>query len=270
MRAVLGIDAAWTLTQPSGVALACGSPGNWRLIAVASSYHRFLASADLELKENEPALGGAPNVALLLAASSMLCGHSVDLVAVDMPLARSPILRRRAADKAVSKAYGARKCGTHTPSKLRPGPISDTLRGDLELAGYPLLTVGPAVRGAIEVYPHPALVELAETNERLKYKAAKTNQYWPGLVSADRRANLFEQWNKIIDLLQKEITGVEMVLPKMVLEAGGREVKAFEDALDAIVCAWIGICALEGRASPFGDADSAIWIPNPRNGKCRM
>ena len=41
----------------------------------------------------------------------------------------------------------------------------------------------------------------------------------------------------------------------------GLEMKAFEDALDAIVCAWVAICVLEGRAEPYGDEESAIWIP---------
>jgi hypothetical protein len=31
--------------------------------------------------------------------------------------------------------------------------------------------------------------------------------------------------------------------------------------VDAIVCAWVGIAVLEGRAEPFGDDDAAIWIP---------
>ena len=30
-RAVLGIDAAWTVSQPSGVALAVETEGGWRL-----------------------------------------------------------------------------------------------------------------------------------------------------------------------------------------------------------------------------------------------
>jgi predicted RNase H-like nuclease len=36
---------------------------------------------------------------------------------------------------------------------------------------------------------------------------------------------------------------------------------AYEDTLDTVVCAWIAVCALEGRAVPFGDESSAIWIP---------
>jgi hypothetical protein len=45
MRAVLEIDAAWTLTQPSSVALAVER--GWHLIAaVVASYQRFQALAD--------------------------------------------------------------------------------------------------------------------------------------------------------------------------------------------------------------------------------
>ena len=47
MRTVLGIDAAWTGTQPSGVALAEETERGWRLKAVASSYARFEALAGL-------------------------------------------------------------------------------------------------------------------------------------------------------------------------------------------------------------------------------
>lgn len=41
------------------------------------------------------------------------------------------------------------------------------------------------------------------------------------------------------------------------------ELKAFEDMLDAVVCCWVAICALEGRAAAFGDHASAIWVPVP-------
>jgi len=37
--------------------------------------------------------------------------------------------------------------------------------------------------------------------------------------------------------------------------------KAFEDQLDAVVCARVAIEVLEGRALPYGDEVSAAWIP---------
>jgi hypothetical protein len=40
------------------------------------------------------------------------------------------------------------------------------------------------------------------------------------------------------------------------------ELKAFENQLDAVLCAWIAVCALDGRAAPLGDQASAILIPS--------
>ena len=51
MHAVLGIDAAWTAAQPSGVALAVERGNGWRMIGAVASYQRFHALAD----ERQPA-----------------------------------------------------------------------------------------------------------------------------------------------------------------------------------------------------------------------
>src|SRR6188474_1959246 len=151
MRAALGIDAAWTLTQPSGAALATKLSSGWRVIAAASSYQRFHALADPRLLSEPRPSGSLPDAPKLFASASVLCDAPVDLVAIDMPLAHTPIVRRRVSDRAVSKAYGGRKCGTHTPNALRPGPLSDQLRQSFERAGYPLLTNMMAPVGLIEV-----------------------------------------------------------------------------------------------------------------------
>jgi predicted RNase H-like nuclease len=243
MRAVLGIDAAWTQNRPSGLALVVGASGGWRLIAAKS--------------------GSLPKVAALLNSALKLCGCAVDLVAVDMPLAHSPIAGRRFSDDQVSRAYGSRKCGTYTPSALRPGALSDVLTGDFRQAGYLLRTEKIATPGLIEVYPHPALVELMVASERLPYKASKTRTYWPLATPPERRGQLYRQWKEIAAKLESEIAGVTAALPQLGLDARGVEIKAYEDKLDAIICAWIGICALEGRAVPYGDDDAAIWIPKP-------
>jgi hypothetical protein len=50
-RAVLGIDAAWTLSQPSGVALVAETPNAWRLVAADASYQRFHARGRAELRQ---------------------------------------------------------------------------------------------------------------------------------------------------------------------------------------------------------------------------
>jgi len=220
MRAVLGIDAACTETEPSGIAVAAEYPDGWRLVAAASSYQRFCALADRRLQPEKRPSGSLPDPRALLVSASVLCGQPVDLVAVDMPLARSPIIGRRVSDNAVSRAYGARKCGTHSPNALRPGRISALLRDGFEREGYLLLTCGIMAPGLIEVYPHPALVELAGSNCRLPYKVSKTRSYWPSASPSERRTRLFGMWKEIASLLEAEIAASTAALPK--LETGSR------------------------------------------------
>ena len=263
--AVLGVDAAWTLKEPSGVALVVAQiPRSWRLVASDPCYQHFLARADQSLARQARPSGSKPDPEALLQAAAKLAGRTVDLVAVDMPLALSPIIARRASDNAVSKEYGARHASTHTPSATRPGLISDELAGGFARAGYPLQTERIEAPGLIEVYPHPALIELADAPRRLPYKLSKIRNYWPDLSVFDRRARLFEQWAEIIQLLDRQITGVAKALPPPDAAASGVTLKAYEDCLDAVVCAWVGACALEGQAQPFGDNVSAIWIPTSR------
>ncbi len=128
-------------------------------------------------------------------------------------------------------------------------------------ASYPLQTVAIAPPSLIEVYPHPALVALANVAQRLPYKAAKVRRYWPEFKPEERRAALYGQWRSIVTLLEGEISGVAQALPELEPKTSGAAVKSYEDMLDAVVCAWVAICALNSRATPFGDQYSAIWIP---------
>ena len=256
MRAVLGIDAAWTAARPSGVALAVETATGWRLVAAEASYDGFIECAAGRPPTTRPT-GATPDVPALLAAATRLAGQAPALVAVDMPLAHTPITCRRTADDAVSRAYGGRSCGTHSPSAARPGALADTLRHDFAAAGYPLLTEAITPLGLVEVYPHPALVEWMQAPARLPYKVAKTRTYWPDLDRAARSARLIETWADIDAALDRRVAGVTDRLRA----ASALPAKAREDLLDAIICCAVAIDALDGRAIPFGDADAAIWIP---------
>lgn len=261
MTTILGIDAAWTATQPSGVAVVSSTACNWRLIFAGSSYCHLLAHADKGLISTARPSGSVAEAAALLAAAGKIAGAPVDLVAVDMPLSLEPITARRVSDNLVSAAYGARHCSTHTPSATRPGKISDDLRSGLGHCGYGLLTKEVGVPGLLEVYPHPALVELMRAEQRLPYKRGKIRKYWPTESPASRRTKLFETWRTIVACLDEDLQDAAGVLQLPPFEAPSWQLKAFEDMLDAVICAWVGICAFEGTAMPFGDETSAIWIP---------
>jgi len=238
---VLGIDAAWTETHLSGVAAVVEEDGRWRLKRAAESYEEFC-------KSREPAD--------LLQAAKEACKADICVVAVDMPLSRLPIEGRRASDIGVSKEYGSKWAATHSPSKARPGKVSDELRAGFEANGFPLRTEDFEGRGLIEVYPHPALIEFMRAEKRLPYKEGKRASYWKNQSRDERREKLLGVWRTIVNALEREITGVQeaMQLPPPGL-------KAFEDKLDAIICAAVGVAVLEGRARTIGDEDSAIWIP---------
>jgi predicted RNase H-like nuclease len=263
-RLALGVDAAWTATEPSGVALAEETPHGWRLVAVEASYPHFRARAEDVALTDRPR-GEPPDVPALLAACKRLSGRTPDLVAVDMPLSHEQILGRRASDRAISSAFGARKAATHSPSALRPGALADRFRADFEAAGFALCTSdGLKTPGLMEVYPHAALLELSGDAVRLTYKAGKTTTYWPEALLEERRARVRKVWRRIVAMLEAEIEGVEAALPPPLGHARGRELKAYEDKLDAVVCAHVAIAALEGHARAYGDGVSAVWVPLPR------
>ncbi len=264
MPAVLGIDAAWTPMQPSGVALVAGCAGSWRLLRVACSYRAFCCMDATDQHALRP-IGGAADVRRLLDTANRIAECRVDLVAIDMPLSLLPINGRRTADNLVSTEYGRRQCGTHSPTVARPGVLSENLQRSFCNAGYPLMTDNICAEGLIEVYPHPALVELTNAARRLPYKAGKVRKYWPSALPEKRKARLLWIWAEIISRLEAEVVGVRDLMPALPEgNAAGWRLKAYEDALDAVVCAWAGVCALEGRATPFGDEHSAIWIPQSR------
>jgi len=266
--AVLGIDAAWTTRNASAVALAaCSDDGSWRLIKVAPSYAAFVGRPDYRAGQTiEPI-----DAAALLSCAAALAGCSVGLVAVDMPLGHREITGRRRCDNLISSRYGSMGCSTHSPGIERPGAVGRTLYETLGRAGYPLQTAeaeampeaatrvtGPAT---IEVYPHPALLSLSGKSCRLPYKVGKRGKYWPGLSPARRTEMLLDQWACIVRMLETRIAGVEAALPPLPPGCTVRQLKNREDEIDAIICAWVGICALEGRAHAYGDEDAAIWVP---------
>lgn len=252
-KVVLGIDAAWTAVNPSGVALAVKTSGVWRLIAVAASFGEFMALSGSGTGSSSPSA--------LVAAASCLAGRAPDLVAVDMPMMDAPITARRAADNAVNRAYSGRGAGTHSPTVDRPGAVGRTLESELAGAGYPLATLDIRPPCRIEIYPHPALIELTGAARRLEYKIGRTGRYWPGLPLAERRLRLYAVWTAIITALDGVLAGSFDLLALPSADTRGRSLKAFEDRLDAVVAAYAGAMALDGRARPYGDAGSAVWVP---------
>lgn len=273
-KLVLGIDAAWTAHHPAGVALVkIPQHGRPRLLRVARSYEEFC-----RIHENEgidwpsKVHGNEPNIPALLSICEKIAGATPNVIALDIPIGPQFITGRRAADKMVTSAYISRKAGTHSPTANRPGPISQMLFEQLSACGFEWLHAKATVsqnknsRVFIEVYPHPALIELLGLDERLKYKVSKLQKYWPDIENDKRWAAVTQNLARLRTALDKHIAGVADWLPtaKSFIKNGAMSrLKGYEDALDAVVCAWIACEFLAGRCAAYGDEKSAIWLPRP-------
>jgi len=267
MLSVLGIDAAWTTTQSSGVALVNQVNGGWECKALAPSYESFTSlSKGVAVQWHDKPKGGKPAPAALLRAAETILGthHQISVIALDMPVATVKITGRREADNAISRKFASKLCATHSPTPTRPGSIGTAFSEGLAEEGYPLATdkseSGRYPR-LIEVYPHPALLELMHEEERLCYKVSKSSKYWPEKTVQERIERLINKFDCILKALKKNIRNIELPLPRQSDVRHLSELKRYEDAIDALVCAWVGIQYLLGRAKPFGDDTAAIWIP---------
>lgn len=263
---MLGIDAAWTAHQPSGVALVQRLGECWRCLALAPSYSCFIALADgIPVDWSGRAKGSKPDMAALLEAAERISGARVDLIAFDMPLSTEMIGGRRQADRDVSRVFGNRGCAVHSPTAERPGAIADGVRQQLEPHGYRLQVAGdqPAPGGLIEVYPHVALLALLESQYRVPYKVSRSLQYWrverPSVE--ERIARLLREFKRIRDGLSQHIDAIDLPLPQPSEVKALSALKPLEDCLDALVCAWVAIEHLQGRTQALGDTTAAIWSP---------
>ena len=269
MTAILGIDAAWTATEPSGVALIrrCSDGGPWVCVAVAPSYESFITDGNASQWQHPPTAGCPEPGQLLEASELLLAGERVSVVAIDIPLSNAPIIGRRCCDREISRNFGAQGCSTHSPNAKRPGPISTKLLNGFCDHGYDLaVDYGADLNKAvIEVYPHPALLSLLNRDYRVPYKVSRSSRYWPETAIQQRVDLLMEEFGNIYNGLAEIIQGIPNFLPAP--PHVGRtltSLKRYEDALDALVCAWVGACYIEGNATAYGDNGAAIWIPTQK------
>jgi predicted RNase H-like nuclease len=200
----------------------------------------------------------------LLDAARSLAGAPVDLITIDMPVATVPFSTRRVADDAISAQFGSRWCSTHTPNASRPGPLGARLSSDVRASGYELATTATPTAKAkrlIEVYPHPALLSLMKRARRVPYKVSKSRKYWPGSNVGDRISALLVEFEAIYCELTRVFGPLGLELPARDDVANLTRLKRYEDALDALTCAWVGVEYLQARTVAFGDETAVIWCP---------
>ena len=184
-------------------------------------------------------------------------------VAIDAPLIINNPEGQRCCETLIGKKYGGRHGSCHTSNlSLYPRATSVRLASLLISRGFRHAS-DPAdtekKRVMLEVYPHPALLELFGLHSILKYKKGSVATRRSGQRELQQRLSNLSLFNPPLECTPK----LSEFLANDTSSLQGAALKANEDALDAIVCAYIayhywfwGPCGTH----MFGDLDSGYIV----------
>jgi predicted RNase H-like nuclease len=172
------------------------------------------------------------------------------IVAVDAPTIIANPTGMREADKLTHKHFGRYHAGCYPANLSRPFAQKTLEFGlCLEARGFihaPIIETQKLGRYQIEVYPHPATINLFKLDRIIKYKKGKL---------AERQLELMKLCQYIIDILPNlepslNLAKIQTKNPRLSAFICGSNLpeiptsiatlKALEDQLDALLCAYIG------------------------------
>ena len=176
------------------------------------------------------------------------------IVAVDAPTIIANLTGMREADKLTQKHFGRYHAGCYPANLSRPFAQKTVEFGlSLEARGFvhaPIIEAQKLGRYQIEVFPHPATINLFKLDRIIKYKKGKL---------AERQLELMKLCQYIVDILPNLEPSLNLscgtgILPVSsgigILPVSGSNLpkiptsvatlKALEDQLDALLCAYIG------------------------------
>lgn len=258
--AVLGISAARTIGKPSGVALWQLKNRTWRCVRVAPSYASFCS----EVAWHGEISAEPVDVAALMQACRRLLGAGLPtVVAASIPLGRTPVAGRRNCDRLMHEWFSRRGISIRRPTSRSPSQLGLRFYQRFREAGFRLVTKPGAYAGRslIEVNPDVALLTLLGRSRGPRYKALNTRAYWPGLSPRARAQLLLQEWRSILWRLGKHARAVDLPLPTFAEQSSFVRLQRYQDAIEALACAWMGTQFLAGTLRPIGDDAAAVWIP---------
>ncbi len=226
----VGVDLAWGLRQPTGLAVL---DGDGRLVHVSA------VRTDEEIE------------AELAAYVAGDC-----LVAIDAPLVVKNATGSRPAERALSKDFRRFDAGTH-PANTRKPEFAEGPRG-ARVAKRLGLDIDPRSgrpRRAIEVYPHAASIVLFGLPKILRYKNK------PGRDLDLLRTELL----RLMSFVEATVTTDETWggLRSQVERATRKsELRVVEDQVDAVVCAIVALVAhrTPDLVTTYGDLDTGYIV----------
>ncbi|NET01852.1 MAG: DUF429 domain-containing protein [Sphaerospermopsis sp. SIO1G2] len=213
----IGVDFGWT-SQPSGLCCLELVEGKLQLLDL----DRLDDIADILVWINETVPTQEPGI-----------------VAVDAPTLIPNPTGSRLPDKLSHKFFGKYHAGCY-PANQNLAFAERTINFGLKLEALGFVhapKIEPQIPGRyqIEVFPHPAIVNLFQLNRILKYKKGKI---------AERRLELIKLHNyiqNILPTLSPPLRSLRLCgsFPQEI-PTTGKELKATEDMLDSLICAYVG------------------------------
>ncbi|MDB9517267.1 DUF429 domain-containing protein [Roseofilum reptotaenium CS-1145] len=208
----LGIDLGWR-SGATGLCCLEWSAGQLHLVDLTTEIDldRILAWIDRQVPPETPGL-----------------------IAVDAPTLIPNLTGMRLCDRLTHRYFGKYDAGCYPANQQRPFAERTTGFGEsLATRGFshaPDIMPQKPGRYQIEVYPHPAIVNLFGLERILKYKKGKVG---------DRRLELSKLRKFIGDRLpQRQPPLAVLHLPD--IPETGKALKTVEDQLDSLICAYIG------------------------------
>ncbi len=245
----IGVDLAWSSRNPTGLAAL-----RWHddIASLVEPLPEALAYTDQEI---------ATYIEQVAATGSVV-------VAIDAPLTVPNRTGQRPGEKALNAVFARFHAGAHPANRQRlAGYNNGTVRGEDVLAQLqplgirhdPFLTPRMSTRQAFEVYPHPAMVVLFQLDKVLKYKAKPRIPY-------DERLAAFRRYQHYLVNLRNKTPALalpESLLSETHLTKKGRALKAYEDQLDAVFCAYLALYYWwwgTERCRIFGDVEHGYIV----------
>lgn len=188
------------------------------------------------------------------------------LIAVDAPTIINNPTGMRLADKLTHKYFGRYHAGCY-PANLGLKFADRTVGFGKSLFAKnfqhaPIIKQKQLGRYQIEVFPHPATINLFGLEKIVKYKKGNI---------AERRRELNKLRDYITDILPRlepalSLTALKQI-PVIAPQQKGKELKAIEDRLDSLLCAYVAAHWWywgESKNMVLGNLDTGyIIIPNP-------
>ena len=174
---------------------------------------------------------------ILAWGDRQIAADAPGIVAIDAPTIISNQTGMRLADRLTHKHFGRYHAGCY-PANLglkfadrTTGFAQSLIKRDFQHA--PNIEPRHPGRYQIEVFPHPAIINLFGLKKIIKYKKGKI---------ADRRNELKRLRGYITEILpqlEPALNPASLEIPLIAEKQTGKELKAIEDMLDSLICAYV-------------------------------